>query len=274
MIPKRRTVSRRYGRVTAVLLCLCLSVLSTSSFADPASAWKSVDQRAKAIGTRKAIWRELKKLSPALLIESGEGVFLSGANREMDDGGAILANAILSYHSKKTSPDETAAAIAHALSTSNTQGWLEECIMWLENNDHFLDVSDAAMHKIAEAAIASILGQSEQTIAGREGVVAAIREDTFVLCLSDKDFQAVLNACKTVLADGSGIAASSEMRTLCQKYAEYAQEGETHRAEWKKHVRKLRERRAPDAEKGKPSQGAEHQPAPYPEPRESAAQKR
>ncbi len=243
MISRRVGAPWPKGYLPILILCLWQAALCSLSFADPTNTWNSVNQRAKAIGTRKAIWQELKKLSPALLIESGEGFFLSGANRDMDDGGAILANAILSYHSQKTNPDATAAAIAQALSTSEAQGWLKQCVMWLENSDHFLDVSPAAMHSIAVAATESILGRTKQSMTGREGVVTAIREDTFVLCLSDSDFEAVLNACQAVLAEDSDVTASDRMRALCKQYVAYARQGETERTGWGAHVRKLRAKR-------------------------------
>mgnify|MGYP006300293789 CR=1 FL=1 len=221
---------------TCVLSALCLCAFADDN---PTNIWKSVKDRAQAKGRgKKALWHELKQLSPTELLACGEDLYATETDR--DGGNAIVANAVLSYHSKKTSPQATATAISRILRTSENAGWLKQCVMWIENNNHFLDVSPGSLRQMATAVSASIRGETDQSMAAREAVLDAAREDTFIMCLPEDSFESVENACRDLLAEGASIVASERLRRLASEYLEYASEGEKHRDEWKEHVKELR----------------------------------
>jgi len=225
--------------LTCVLITVCLCSFASDS---QTNIWESVKARAKAEGKgKKAIWHELKQLSPAELLACGQELYAAEGSRSGRN--AIIANAILSYHSNKTSPKSTAIAISRILRSSENPEWLKECVMWIENNNHFLDIPPEAMRKMGVAVSDSIRGKTDQSMAAREAMLDAAREDTFIMCLPEDSFELVRNACRDLLADGSSVTASKRLYSLASEYLDYASEGEKHRDEWNQHVKNLRAKR-------------------------------
>ncbi len=237
-------VNRKFGGVIlgTIVSVLCLVLLSGCAQKKQTGVWASVKARANASGSEKdALWQELGTLSPEDLLVCGEEYFQTEEQEQWAD--AMIADTILSYYSAKTSPGATATAIARILRTSENSRWLEESVMWLENKDHFVDVPEEAMRQIGDAICASIRGETKQSIAGRESALHAALEDTLILSLPEDSSQAVQDACRDLLAEGSRIAGSERMREFAARYLRDAKEFEDDKDEWDQHASELRAQR-------------------------------
>lgn len=230
-----------WRRMKSMVFTCVLSTLCFCAFANDSqtNVWRSAKARAQANGRGKnALWHELGQLSPAELLACGEDLYAT--EEDPDGGNAFVVNALLSFHSNKTSPQATATAISRILRTSESAGWMKQCVMWIENNNHFLGVPPEAMRQMGAAVSASIRGETDQSMTAREGVLDAAGEDTFILCLPEDSCESVQNACRDLLAEGSSIVASERLRKLASDYLAYASEAEKERDEWKEHVKDLR----------------------------------
>lgn len=148
------------NRLHALCRVVCCFVVAIPVLAEepPATVWEGVQARAAASGEPKAIWRELKALSPEELLACGEEL-----SREIRENGGdataavIPVNAILSYHANKAGYDATASAVGGIVAESGNPFWVYGALEWIENNHHWREVPPAGFHAIAEGMLA-VLG--------------------------------------------------------------------------------------------------------------------
>lgn len=147
--------------LTWILGMLCAIAVWAQDAAS--STWAAVQARAAASGDPKAIWRELKQLSPAELLECGRAFTdESRASGASPEDAILFVNAILSYHKDKTDWNATAEAVGRIVAESDNSHWVYGALEWIENNDHWRDIPQEGFHAIAEG-MSSVLTRPDQS---------------------------------------------------------------------------------------------------------------
>jgi hypothetical protein len=140
-----------------IALLLASGRISAQEAAETGNLWKSVQERAAAAGDRKAIWRELKKLSPEELLVCGEQFCRTEGLNTMDL--IITTNAMLSYHQVKTSYGETATAVARIIESSANRLWIYAALEWIETNDHYKQIPAEQMTAIYKSMLSCLTNE-------------------------------------------------------------------------------------------------------------------
>ncbi len=128
-----------------------------TALAGEGGTWAAVQERAKASGEPKAVWRELKALTPDELLECCDS-----CAREAMEAGAdateiiIPVNAMLSYHKDKTGWGETAAAVGKIVAESDNPHLVYGALEWIENNDHWKEIPPEGFQAVAEGMLAAL----------------------------------------------------------------------------------------------------------------------
>lgn len=125
------------------------------------NVWQEVSAKARADADPKALWRELKQLPPGDLLLCGEQFCL--AEKPDIERLVITTNAILSYHQKQTSYQDTAQAVAGAIRTSTCQDWVYGAMKWIESNHHYKQIPKEGMAAIAAAVEACLADATRPT---------------------------------------------------------------------------------------------------------------
>jgi hypothetical protein len=167
--------------------------------------WQEVQVRAAAVHDRKALWRELKKLTPEDLLICGEQ-FCASLQQEPQksdiDGLLVTVNAILSYHKDKTSYEQTAEAVGHIIQESATSTWVYAAMAWIENNDHFKQIPEAGMRSVG-AGICSCLSDPSRPVAVRLAVLQQVCSYAILSALPAEPRARIADLCGAI-AGGKG----------------------------------------------------------------------
>ena len=146
---------------TFTLLCGMMCAIAAWGQDAASSTWAAVQARAAASGDPKAIWRELKQLSPAELLDCGRAFSdESRASGAPPEAGIVFVNAILSYHKDKTGWRETAEAVGRIVAESGNPHWVYGALEWIENNDHWRDIPPEGFRAIA-AGMSGVLARPD-----------------------------------------------------------------------------------------------------------------
>lgn len=196
---KRTSAALRYA-LMAQILCLGHVTAAAETGKEP-KIWQRVSAAAKVAGDRKALWRELKKLSAAELLVCGRQ-FCQSAEQGREKVGTfrlvITTNAILSYHQKKLGYEATARAVGSIIATSDTANWVYGSMEWIENNKHYRHISKAGMHAIAEGILRS-LHSPDRPVNVQVVVLKKLTSDDILRSLAKSDRDQIVAKCRALV---------------------------------------------------------------------------
>lgn len=155
-------------RRTGIVFWLAFGALAWgcgTAWAGEGGTWAAVQERAKASGERKALWRELKTLTPEELLECCDSCAREAVEAGVDATETIIPiNAMLSYHKDKTGWEETAAAVGKIVAESDNPHLVYGALEWIENNDHWKEIPPEGFRAVAEGML-SVLERPGQEAA-------------------------------------------------------------------------------------------------------------
>ena len=191
-------------RISGSIWLLWLGLLPATRSGDATDAatgiWHRVKNEAQASGDRKALWKELKKLSPDELLVAGRQ-YCEAVERGEDAGAGealiITTNAILSYHKERVGYEATAKAVGTIIGESDVAGWVYGCLEWIENNDHYRSIPPEGMSAIADGMTRALanLSRSKRILVT---VVQKAASSDIMDSVPSADRERILTACALV----------------------------------------------------------------------------
>lgn len=151
-------MNRKVFGVPGLGLCLGFLLLlweNPARGAEEGRTWRAVQEQAKASGEPKALWKELKKLTPTELLECCDSCAQEALDAGLDSTSVIIPiNAMLSYHADKAGWEATATAVGKIIAESDNPYLAYGALEWIENNNHWQSIPPEGFRAIAAGMLA------------------------------------------------------------------------------------------------------------------------
>jgi hypothetical protein len=217
-------------RAFAAMLCAMICHLGSAAEVQRSKVWDDLKKRAEASEDPKALWRELKKLSPEELLLCGKQLCVDARKQsEKADAETVIlpVNAILSYHTDKTSYEQTAQAVGQIIENSSTASWVYGAMEWVENNDHYKHIPRSGMLAIGQGMLKSLRNDKRPGDV-QEVVLRKVASYDILANIPKETRDLILAGTRAMAAEGDNTALQQRARSSLSSVERWIAEVEQH----------------------------------------------